>query len=278
MKPILEPIHLGEQNSITAFQYAKTDFETPWHYHPQHELTFIENSIGTKFIGDYVGAYKPGEVVLLRSNLPHCWKNMSDQNSLSKSIVIQWNKEIYANVPELDGVFKMINIAAKGIIFSEHEVAPMISSIRGLLRLNGSQLYIELLSLLSNLSSCSYTTLSEASFKNDMPNGYNSRIAKIFDFVSIHYQRRIYLKELAGLVNMTEQSFSRFFTKMMGRSFFTYLNEYRINIAARMLSHTDHSVSNIAYECGYESLPFFHKKFNEIHQVTPISYRKNYGG
>jgi len=75
---------------------------------------------------------------------------------------------------------------------------------------------------------------------------------------------------------MSEQAFSRFFTKMMGRSFITFLNEYRINIAARLLLDTDDSVSQIGYACGYESLPFFHKQFIKFRGSSPLAYRKKY--
>ncbi len=98
MKAVLEPIRLGQEKTILGFEYESPNFETPWHFHPQHELTYIVESVGTKLIGDYVGPYVPGELVLLRSNLPHCWKNIPQKDVLSKSIVIQWNKGIFPNV------------------------------------------------------------------------------------------------------------------------------------------------------------------------------------
>lgn len=276
MKPILEPIHLGQHQSITGFIYEKDNFETPWHFHPQHELTYIEESVGTKFIGDYVGPYEVGELVLLRSKLPHCWKNEINETRKAKSLVIQWNKGIFTHVPELAPVFNMLKTASKGIIFNKAEVAHLIPKFKALVHLEGHELYVSLLSLLVKLSECTHNTLSEASFIDDLPSEYGKRIAKVHDFVEINYNQKIYLKEVADLVNMSEQSFSRFFNKMMGRSFFTFLNEYRVNIATRMLIDSDETVSQIGFACGYESLPFFFKKFGEIHKMTPAKYRKKH--
>ncbi|MGC6429795.1 MAG: AraC family transcriptional regulator [Jejuia sp.] len=276
MKPILEPIHLERHESITGFIYDKTNFETPWHFHPQHELTYIEESFGTKFIGDYVGPYQPGELVLLRSKLPHCWKNETQDTGRSKSLVIQWNKGIFTHVPELTPVFNMLKTASKGIIFNKDEVATLLPKFKALVDLEGHRLYINLLSLLVELSKCSHTTLSEASFIDDLPSEYSRRIGKVHDFVEANYSKKIYLKQVAGLVNMSEQSFSRFFNKMMGRSFFTFLNEYRVNIATRMLIDSDDTVSQIGFSCGYESLPFFFKKFGETHGMSPAKYRKKH--
>jgi len=276
MKPILENIRLGSQHSILAFHHAKPNFETPWHFHPQHELTFIEESVGTKFIGDYVGPYEPGELVLLRSSLPHCWKNFSSKKALSKSTVVQWNKNIFSKVPELTGVFEMLRSASRGIIFDESQIKNLIPKIKALPSLKDEILYVELLSILIALSKCKFQSLSEASFVDDLPGEYNNRMTKIHEFVELHFSRKIYLKELAELVNMSEQSFSRFFSKIMGRPFFTFLNEYRINMASRMLIDTDRSVAEVGFACGYESLPFFHKQFNKFKTVSPSKFRKKY--
>lgn len=278
MKPVLETIHLGEQQTITSFYHINKDFETPWHFHPQHELTYIEESVGTKFIGDYVGPYEPGELVLLRSNLPHCWKNNVQQNGLSKSIVVQWNLGVFPKVPELDALFKMLRAAARGIIFDKKEIVSLLPCLKSFPQLKGHELYIALFALLVKLTEYDYRTLSAASFTKDLPLEYGSRMVKIHDFVAENYDRKIYLKELSDLVNLSEQSFSRFFTKMMGRPFFTFINEYRVKISARMLLDTDDSVSHIGFACGYESLSFYHRQFKKFMGCSPLVYQKKYRG
>ncbi|MEO9892721.1 AraC family transcriptional regulator [Aurantibacter sp.] len=276
MKPILEPILLGQNKSILGFQYEAPNFETPWHFHPQHELTYIVESVGTKLIGDFVGSYEPGELVLLRSNLPHCWKNIPNSSSFSKSIVIQWNKGVFPKVPELELIFNLLRKADKGLLFDKDQTKELLPLLQQLPKLKKHELYVQLLQLLTKLSTCSYKTISEASFTDNLTTKFGSRMSAIHDFISKNFNRKIYLKEMAELVNMSEQSFSRFFTKMMRRPFFTYLNEYRINMAVRMLLDTDKSVSQIGFDCGYESLPFFHKQFNKFKGCTPLTFQKNF--
>ncbi|MEP0212368.1 MAG: AraC family transcriptional regulator [Cellulophaga sp.] len=276
MKPILETIPLGVEKSIVAFNYINDNFETPWHFHPQLELTYIEESYGTKFIGDYVGAYEPEELVLIQSNVPHCWTNYKSSAIKSNSFVIQWNKDIYANIPELKELNILFNTASKGVIFNKKESKKVISLLKETINQDGSNLYVSLLKLLLKLTHIPYKTLSNSSFTKNISNEYTSKISKVHSFIAENYTRKIYLKEVSKEVNMSEQSFSRFFLKIMGRTFFIFLNEYRINIATRMLLHTNKSVSEIGYACGYESLPFFFKKFKELHHSSPALYRKNY--
>lgn len=276
MNPILESIPLGEEKSIYGFRYEAQDFQTPWHFHPQHELTYIAESAGTKLVGDFVGPYEPGELVLLRSNLPHCWKNAKQKNMLSKSIVVQWNKGVFPKVPELEVVFDLLRTADRGILFNKTRSAELLPLIQKLPDLKEYDLYIQLLCLLTELSKCSYQILSEASFGDGLPTEYGSRMSIVHDFLDNNYDQKIYLIDIADLVNMSEQSFSRFFTKMMGRPFFTFLNEYRINMAVRMLFDTDYSISEIGYKCGYESLPFFYKQFGKFKGSPPLVYQKRY--
>ncbi len=276
MKPVLEQIGLEGGQSILAFNYSSQSFDTPWHFHPQHELTYIDGSVGTKFIGDYVGPYEAGELVLIRSNLPHCWKNHLQEGVHAESTVIQWNKGIFTQIPELGPVFTMIRAAARGLIFDKRATELVIPWVKRLPDLSGSELYVALLDVMVKLSNCSYKPLSEARFEDDLPAEFSSRMAKIHEFVGARYAQKIYLRELAELVSMSEQSFSRFFSKMMGRPFFTFLNEYRINMAARMLVDTDWPVAQIAYACGYDSLPFFFKQFQKFKNTSPLKYRERY--
>lgn len=276
MKPVLESIPLSEERSIYGFRYEAPDFETPWHFHPEHELTYIEQSKGTKFIGDYVGSYEPGELVLLRSNLPHCWKNSHRPDEQATSIVVQWNRGVFPKVPELYRLFELLRAASRGILFDKNSTKELLPFILKIPNTNGQELYILLLTLLNKLSGTSYQTLSEASFVENLPKEFSSRISHVHNFISVNYYRKIYLAEVAALVNMSAQSFSRFFTKMMGRSFFTFLNEYRINMVVRLLLDSDKSVSQIGYSCGYESLPFFYKQFKKFKGCSPLVYQRRY--
>src|SRR5690606_5307760 len=44
-----------------------------WHYHPEFELHLIQHSAGEMMIGDYVGAFEAGSLVLTGSGVPHNW-------------------------------------------------------------------------------------------------------------------------------------------------------------------------------------------------------------
>jgi len=132
MKPYYEEVQTGFEKSIIAFKYDENDFKTPWHIHEQHELTLVEESSGTKFVGDYVGPYEKGELALIHSNLPHCWKNYGGQETRAISTVVQWDKGIFSNVPELKKLFIMLSAATKGILFESVQTETVIPKVKDL--------------------------------------------------------------------------------------------------------------------------------------------------
>ena len=60
----------------------------------------------------------------------------------------------------------------------------------------------------------------------------------------------------------------------IGESFFEYVNRWRIEDAARRLSHSDQTVLEIANEVGFNSRSSFYKAFKKLQGCTPSAYRK----
>ena len=53
-----------------------------------------------------------------------------------------------------------------------------------------------------------------------------------------------------------------------------YILNIRIDHAKEMLLHTTHSISEIAYWCGFENDNYFWKTFRKTAGITPASFRK----
>ncbi len=81
--------------SIQAVQFQIKSFDAPWHVHSVNELTYIVSSKGLRFIGNQVNPFVPGDFVLIKGNVPHCWKNTDDNKEIAHAIVFQWSDEIF---------------------------------------------------------------------------------------------------------------------------------------------------------------------------------------
>ena len=68
----------------------------------------------------------------------------------------------------------------------------------------------------------------------------------------------------------------RFFKNTMGVSFVSYLNDFRLNVAARLLSSNDESILSVAENCGFFNLSYCNRMFKKKYGVTPGKYRDNH--
>jgi len=101
-----------------------------------------------------------------------------------------------------------------------------------------------------------------------------SRINTILDYISCHYQKKITTSDLAELCFISEGHLCRFFRTNIGKSATEYINEFRIEKAAIMLTNTNDSVTDIAWKVGFEDINYFSRVFRKIKHESPIEYRK----
>src|SRR5688572_16595580 len=94
MKALYEKIIPLKSNSFKAYAYEMDEFDNPWHYHPEFELTFILSSQGVRYTGNSFENFQKNDFVLLGPNLPHCWKNSGVQTEKAGAIVIHWDANL----------------------------------------------------------------------------------------------------------------------------------------------------------------------------------------
>ena len=71
--PDFESIVTDPSQSFKWHQHDCPSNIARWNYHPEYEIHLITRSHGRQFVGDYIGEFGPGNLVLAGSNLPHNW-------------------------------------------------------------------------------------------------------------------------------------------------------------------------------------------------------------
>lgn len=100
------------------------------------------------------------------------------------------------------------------------------------------------------------------------------KIKRILQYIRENFDKPITLEDMAKIAEMSVKYFGTYFKNMTGKTPFDYLNEYRVEKAARKLLNTDASVTEIAYSCGFNDLSYFIKTFKRINKTSPGKYRK----
>lgn len=98
-------------------------------------------------------------------------------------------------------------------------------------------------------------------------------LKSVLSYIDENYGNKIYIKDLASLMNLNEQYFSRFFKKTLGRTCVDYINDVRIRHAMKMLRTTDVPVLDIAYACGFGNIGHFIQTFKRATGKKPLEYR-----
>ena len=86
-KPLFQKIRLEEDASFSMLKIKRPYFKVPWHFHPEIEIMLIVNGTGTRFVGDNIGNFAPGDLVMVGANLSHVWKN-ADSHYHNKAAVV----------------------------------------------------------------------------------------------------------------------------------------------------------------------------------------------
>lgn len=81
-------------------------------------------------------------------------------------------------------------------------------------------------------------------------------------------------KTVSDICGLSVCHFSTTFRSVVGCSFSEYLVQYRLNHACALLSDTTETVTEIAYESGFSSLPHFFRVFRDNYGCTPLQYRQ----
>ena len=131
---------------------------------------------------------------------------------------------------------------------------------------------------LADLAACTdYRLLSSAQMQGtpgadgdtqvDQINGIVNRITNnLADPIS--------MADVAAELGMSESRFSRFFRRSTGNSFTDFVNRVRVNSACHLLMQTDHYVTHICYEVGFNNVANFNRRFLEIKGMTPSEFRR----
>jgi len=102
-----------------------------------------------------------------------------------------------------------------------------------------------------------------------------SRLKPVFDYIEQHYRDIITIDDLAATLDVTPQYLCNLFKATMNHRPFEYVNSFRIARSKDiMVQHPDMSLSEVAVQCGYESLSYFSSVFRKTEGLSPGEYKK----
>ena len=254
-----------------------------WHYHDEYELHLIVATSGKGFVGDWIGQFQPGHLVLTGPRLPHNLISLDvpEGGVRLRDRVIQFHHEpiarACASVPELAEVLPLLERARNGIEFfglsdRARVYFERIKSSRGLER------FAMFCQFMTDLSRCTdYHLLSSAQLQSFDDDVSLEQINSIVNQLTESIAQAPSMSEFAAQLGMTESRFSRFFRRTTGNNFIDFVNRVRISRACLLLMESNRYITHICYDVGFNNVANFNRRFLEIKGMTPSEFRRQAG-
>ena len=258
-------------------------FPTPlarWHFHDEYELHLIVATSGKAFVGDWIGPFQPGHLVLCGPRLPHNWISLDLPKGgvAERDLVIQFRHEPLVraaeNIPELKEILPLLERARHGIEFfgMSERARKHWTHVK---RAHGMSRFVAFCDFLADLSRCTdYRLLSNVQMQGINDDAQLESINVVVNRITADVAQPFSAGDFANELGMSESHFSRFFRRATGNTFTAFVHRVRINRACQLLMESDRFVSRICYEVGFNNIANFNRRFLEIKGVTPSAFRQ----
>lgn len=286
MKPLFHKVPTQLQTSFSIRHDREPNFGTIWHYHPELELHHVIKGEGVRFIGDNIGNFSSGEILLLGSALPHTWRckdeyfeNNTDQEV--EAIVIHFLPHClgkdFLNLPETYLIPKLLEKARKGMKITGNTRDRLAELMHSAIDATNLDRLIILLNILKALAETDeYVPIATAHAFTQSNESDVIRLNKICNYTLSNYKKDITLEEIALVSNLSVTSFCRYFKQMTKKTFYDFLIEIRISHACRMLVENKLPTEIICFDCGFNNVSNFYRHFKKVTSITPLEYKRKY--
>ena len=281
MKPDLEVVQIGRSESFKAWAHGYPYHTVRWHFHPEYEIHHVVATSGHYFVGDFIGNFEPGNLVLTGPNLPHNWvSHLAEGESVPlRGRVLQFTEEFIGNamalLPELAACEGLLETSRRGALFSPataEAAAPMLAELVTAQGIRRIEVFIGLLGLLQRAE---VTTLTSTNYLPD-PSGFMSTgINEALAYINANLTEPFSESDLAAIAGLSASAFSRSFRRHTGQALVKYVNRLRINLACQLLMGRDEmKITDVCFSSGFNNISNFNRQFQAQKGMTPSRFRE----
>ncbi len=253
-----------------------------YHQHEEVQLSIIIDGQGNLLLGDSLIPFKSGTFIGIGSYLPHVFlsNNETEIKCTMYSIFIPklFMQKFVLDNPELTMINPILEDIKRGFtIFDEEQLfLKLFDQFKASDDFNRFIIFLEILYKLKDEKRIS---LSGIEFSKLLSVDEGKRLQKIFNFIFDNYFENITLIDLATKANMTVNSFCKYFKQKTNKTPMDFLNEYRVEIASKQIvNKKELNFTQIATNCGFNSISTFNRCFRKFKKLSPSSYQKKYLG
>lgn len=261
MYPYYETINT---DAPTAFKILfEENFSFPPHLHSHIEFMYIIDGGVTVSVNDSKRDLKKGDIAVCFPNDIHSYSSTGE----SKLMILIFSPDIIMGYFS-ERMGKTLNdpFFIDGTYHADVKVLLKMVMEEGLTDRNEFVIKGLLYSIFGKLDN--YFVFKDGKQLHD------TTIQKLLRYIGSHFCENITLDSVAKDLGFSKFHISRLFNHKIGEQFNDYVNKLRINMAQSLLTGSDQSISNIALECGFDSIRNFNRVFKTYSNTTPTEFRR----
>lgn len=280
---MMETIQHGSKEYPFHFYYDNLelfDFHCiEWHWHTEFEFVYVET--GTVYFGisDKQFALSEGQGVFINSKILH--RYFSQGNAIVPNFVLM--PYFIAAQDSLIYQKYVLPIMASPMdyqIFSQDIPwqAQALSLMREMMATQEKASDVELVNsyLIQKIWHILYqnTDVEHMGKKEDYSASSQARLQLMMQYIHQKFAYNISLSDIADQAKVSKSTALNLFQRYLGISPVTYLINYRLQEAAKLLTATERKVTVISKDTGFDGVDYFCKAFKKYYKLTPTEYRK----
>lgn len=270
---------------IDIYYEDYSEFICPWHWHNEVEFAYVTSGTIVISIGSDQYTIRSGDGFFVNSNQLHSMHYIEKEKGTSFSMV--FDPRIISgathSVIEQKYVLPLTrNEQVKCIVFRpdvewQNNVISLMKQITQTYSDAPYGFEITVSNYLAEIWLTMVTNLQDkiAVKKTSSDDG---RVKKMLTFINEKYMERITLEDIASSANVSIRECCRSFKEFLATTPFSYLLNFRIRVAAQMLSNTNNSITDICFATGFKNTSYFGKVFREGTGLSPREFRKKHAG
>lgn len=255
-------------------------FYMPYHWHMEYEIDLVVRGSVTLTLNESQVHAKAGDIIFIRDGVVH-GGHPETTDTIYDCIVFDMKKMLAGShtfQDRIEDVLKHVTLINKYLPASTPDIPRLIQHLFRSMKEEhmGYELVVTGL-LYTFLGFIFQQGLYHEAASLPLREHRRKRITQLkqtFQIIDSQYQQPLTLTDLAQAANLSPNYFCRFFQKITHHSPIDYLNRYRIEMACLKLTHTNDSITEIAFSCGFNDVSYFIRLFRRYKETSPRKYKQ----
>ncbi|MDP9079599.1 MAG: AraC family transcriptional regulator [Bacteroidota bacterium] len=238
-------------------KHEKWEKYIPFHKHSKNQLIYVEGGLGYIRFREKLFVIPARHYVWIPAGIEHAL-TIGHSATKCRTLFFHTHGDSQHEFYTKAGIYPISDLLFQMIRFTEQWNAHILP---------GDERFAFLQSIKNILPQVSNQILSVA-----LPFTENERMLKIMAHMEANLSEGHTLRSISLKFGISERTLSRFFQSTLNISFLQYLKLLRMANAFRLIVGNEHSLADVAFLCGYQSLSSFSNTFYQVTKTRPSEH------